>query len=159
MKNICLSLLFLISSPWKVTPCRPGTINERRLEDGSPWGGLRPLLVAEQRCQTPRPSALWVWRMAQGWFWRSQQAVLTAEEPSLSICPSIHPGTAPSRRLLWLPSGAEVTRAALHHQSPRWNDSLSTVIPFRFSHELLNWKHWSTLLCTVFDLFSFFSII
>lgn len=41
MKNICLSLLFLISSPWKVTPCRPGTINERRLEDGSPVRGAQ----------------------------------------------------------------------------------------------------------------------
>lgn len=55
MKNICLSLLFLISSPWKVTPCRPGTINERRLQEGSPWGGLRPLLVAEQ---LPDPTSL-----------------------------------------------------------------------------------------------------
>lgn len=82
--------------------------------------------------------------------------VLTSEESGPSF-----PGAAPGWWLFWLwrfPQEQKWQTAALHQQSPRWNDSLSSMILFRFSHEPLNWKHWSTLFCMVFE-FCFLSLI
>lgn len=55
-----------------------------------------------------------------------------------------------------IPQEQEWQPAALQQQPPSWDDSLSTMSLFRFSHELLNWKHWSTLLCMAFDFCFFF---